>query len=527
MKYILSRVYVLLGLLVVYAYIIYAVFEKELKRGRCNALFLVYETLPAFYYFAAFALVAVYLTAVFRLYNCKELCFDVYGRKNLGYIGFLLIINAIFSLGFMIVFGGYVYHKIGFDATFFRFIADRIMISYFLPACFAVIGGFAIAYYFSIKNACIISCIFIYLTSPSFDAWSTIKPDLLEYVLIIKNFDFIQNWDAGGDTVYLYKWLKIIGLICLTLVPVVKLITKKSKAIIAVLITFFIAGEVFYYMPQDRSVEDYWTLRSEAYYFKKRDDLAKISFDNESPFKIDSYDMDIKFTHMMSVKCDIKISPEDANKEAYDFTLYHSFRVSKVLYNGKKISYKRDGDYISVGKLGEGVLSIYYYGTHDDCSANSRNIALSEYCPYYPTAGKKMVHRSEGVNNDYDSLYRVKVNVKDIYTNLDQKSTYVYEAVCNGPYIMKGYFEEVEVDGYKVVYGKYNNFYWIKKEDIGDVIHEITTVYPDVKPKFIALNCGTTRGYKRGRIYVGNGYIEASERFKAEDVLDAEDNWDE
>jgi hypothetical protein len=172
-------------------------------------------------------------------------------------------------------------------------------------------------------------------------------------------------------------------------------------------------------------------------------------------------------------------------------------------------------------------LSIYYYGTTEDFPVTSRYISLSEYFPYYPVAGKKRVYESDGVNNDYESLYRIKVNIKNFYTNLDKISTYVYESTCNGPYILKGPIEELDVKGYKVICWKYNDFYKIQKENLDDFIHEIFSAYPDANPKFIALNIGLSRYFKGGKIMVGNGYIEASERFKAEDVLDAEDNWDE
>ncbi len=525
MKYIISHKYVIGGLIVAYAYVVYKIFEKELERGRCNSLFLLYEVMPAFYYFAAFILATVYLTALFRLHNCKELCFDVYGRKNLGFLGSLLSINVFFSAILMIILILYAYSKMGLDTTFYGYIVGNVMISYFFPACFAITCGFAIAYSFNVKTTCVITAVFMYITSPSFFSKSMMKADLQSYMLFIANFDFIQN--SGGNSDYLYKWLKIIGFICVSVIPIVRLITKKNRVYIALLLIFFIGSEIFYYMPQDRSGEEYWALKSEAYYYKRSGDLATIRYDKESPFKIDSYDMDIRFTHMMSVKCDIKISPEDSDRDSYDFTLYHTYKIRKVMYDGKKISYKRDGDYISVGKLGEGVLSIYYYGTTEDFPVTSRYISLSEYFPYYPVAGKKRVYESDGVNNDYESLYRIKVNIKNFYTNLDKISTYVYESTCNGPYILKGPIEELDVKGYKVICWKYNDFYKIQKENLDDFIHEIFSAYPDANPKFIALNIGLSRYFKGGKIMVGNGYIEASERFKAEDVLDAEDNWDE
>ncbi|HBZ52379.1 MAG TPA: hypothetical protein DEO82_01265 [Eubacterium sp.] len=515
MRYLRSRAFVLFAILLVYSYVIYKMMHSISKFKDYSCIILRCMSVPAFYYFAIFLLATFYLTASFKLFNCHELCFDVYGSRNCGYLGWLVLVDVVLSS----LLGGIVMvsfsNKFGYDPLFMRFVIERILLNYMLPAVLAILIGFFMAYSFKMRTGVIFTVIVMYLTSPSFVREAVTKSDLYKIMAFVQNFEFIQGWDniylpVAVDNVRLYKWLKILGFIAIASIPVVRIVVKKSKVVICALLVFFIGCEVFYYMPQNRAMEEYGVLASEAYYFKNGAP-SKTACDSKSPFVIESYDLDMKFDHMQHVKCDMKLAKEDTDRGEYTFTLYHTYKISKITYEGKSVSYNRDGDYVTVKGLGEGVIHMEYYGVPESYVADSKAITLPEYFPYYPVAGKKQVYGSKGVMNDYASAYKVRTCVEGLYTNLDKTGDGVYEAVCHGPYLLKGMIKEVEVAGYKVLMPRYNVGNRVIPEELIEESVKTLVAHTDTKPKFICLGMNMTMAYSLGS-YIGDGYIDSPYR---------------
>jgi hypothetical protein len=207
----------------------------------------------------------------------------------------------------------------------------------------------------------------------------------------------------------------------------------------------------------------------------------------------------------------MKLAKEDTDRGEYTFTLYHTYKISKITYEGKSVSYKRDGDYVTVKGLGEGVIHMEYYGVPESYVADSKAITLPEYFPYYPVAGKKQVYGSKGVMNDYASAYKVRTCVEGLYTNLDKTGDGVYEGVCHGPYLLKGMIKEIDVAGYKVLMPRYNVGNRVIPEELIEESVKTLVAHADTKPKFICLGMNMTMAYSLGS-YIGDGYIDSPYR---------------
>jgi len=494
----------------VWAYVVYSSYDMiERKSVGFSQAVLWYMSKQTFIYMAVLLLVTVYITVDFKLANCHELCFQVYKRRNCGFVFGLILFNMILSFLTFGIISVLCCIKYGIDMYFVGLIFLRSLLSYCLPGTFLILAGFSIAYKTGVKGSVMLSLILLYLGSPSFDEAVAELAKTQEAMFFFQNFDFIQGRDGMVFSIDVgnmkaYKWIKMIGMTALASVVLARILLRKARIVTAGLVGVFIVCEIYYYGVHDRGLEEYMNLNSSIYYteVERKGYLNNEYYDKTSPFRITEYDMDIKLSDHMDVKCELKLDPADTGKDQYTFTLYHTLKIKKVTYNGRKISYKRNRDFLTVGELGDGVLCIEYYGCVDNCLSNKDSIFLPENAAYYPLAGKRRLTSNSAFVNDFDSRYSVRTNVSGVYTNLDKVSDNEYASVCRGPVLIKGLINERVIDGFTVLVPKYP-LYPVDDNRIRETIDICmnSKIAPDVK--FIAF--GMNYMYMNNGVF--NGYI--------------------
>lgn len=87
---------------------------------------------------------------------------------------------------------------------------------------------------------------------------------------------------------------------------------------------------------------DYFT----KYETKNKKILKRVK-NYKDDFAADSYEMNLDISNQLNAKVSVK--PSLKNKEKYHFTLYHGYKVKKVLdEKGNELEYKRVGDFIEI-----------------------------------------------------------------------------------------------------------------------------------------------------------------------------------
>ncbi len=208
-----------------------------------------------------------------------------------------------------------------------------------------------------------------------------------------------------------------------------------------VLICMAVFGEYKYYRPVSRVNENFMAYNYDMYYHLYPVNEA---YDENSPFVISDYDMDIVFNDLINAKCTVTLA-DDAEGE-YIFTLYHNLKLKKVLVDGKKADYKRDKDFVYVKRPKGAKITFEYYGNVDYCVVDERYVYIPEELPIYPVAGKKIALTGNPDNsmNDYVSHMKVKVNRDGIYSNLPKTGNCTYEGDVRGLYLNKTDTREIK-----------------------------------------------------------------------------------
>ncbi len=178
----------------VWAYVVYSSYDMiERKSVGFSQAVLWYMSKQTFIYMAVLLLVTVYITVDFKLANCHELCFQVYKRRNCGFVFGLILFNMILSFLTFGIISVLCCIKYGIDMYFVGLIFLRSLLSYCLPGTFLILAGFSIAYKTGVKGSVMLSLILLYLGSPSFDEAVAELAKTQEAMFFFQNFDFIQG----------------------------------------------------------------------------------------------------------------------------------------------------------------------------------------------------------------------------------------------------------------------------------------------------------------------------------------------
>lgn len=418
-------------------------------------------TNAAYLYISLFFLLAVYFTFSIKNSNLDELQYGLYSGSRNFHIVSLNILNVICVAIYVIVHLIIAGTRFNMDAVFAAYIIKRFVLCYLLPAVLSIFLGCVVG---RINNMMLLwgVCIGVLLVYSPF-AMSLYERNT-EFNSIWRtigyNFDIIQNNVSGTsgfdtDSTYLYKWMKIIGLIAAAATLYLIVYKRKIvKYIGAFLIALFVICEIYYYIPDSKVLDKENWCSNNSYYTNNRVQLKE----SDAEFAVTDYKMDINFGKTLEVECTVTV--DNPKLDELDFTLYHTLDVVSVTdSDGENVEYKRDGDYLTVNnKKHSDAFRIIYKGKTEFYISNDRYIYLPQNYAYYPLSGFKDVNKNGGylqAKNDYEADFDVTLNIKDVYTNLkkDENNHYVGKTV--GPLFVKGDLQEISVDEYKFVVLRY------------------------------------------------------------------------
>lgn len=201
---------------------------------------------------------------------------------------------------------------------------------------------------------------------------------------------------------------------------------------------------------------------AQFYYNMQRD--ARTIQEKTADFQVDAYQMEFSFTDRLQGKVTLHVADE-TNEEQYYFTLYHTYRVTKVCdQDGNALGFHQYEDYLDVEKS-DGIesITISYQGSAPGCVSYKKGMLLASYFPYYPRPGYYMVY--EGVRNhkSYDEylpilekdtcFYDITVNTaQQVYSNLPEMERNHFQGEADGVFLVAGFVEEFNYRGIRVLY---------------------------------------------------------------------------
>lgn len=216
------------------------------------------------------------------------------------------------------------------------------------------------------------------------------------------------------------------------------------------LVGYFKGGSELIYGPPLNSIT-----RCESDYY-----VDAVKKEEKAEFKAVSYNMDISLWRDLKADVNIKID-NPKNLKEYIFTLYRGFKVKKITdENGKNLSFKQDGDYITINSnkpVSE--INFKYKGKSVVFYSNVQGAALPGTFPYYPMPGFHILNdsiltednkllSSSGylkLTNEKPLEYNIKVHSpKKVYSNIKEvkgeKNS--FSGKVKYPTIMSGFIEK-------------------------------------------------------------------------------------
>lgn len=178
----------------------------------------------------------------------------------------------------------------------------------------------------------------------------------------------------------------------------------------------------------------------------------QIELKNEAAdFHVTDYNLKLSFHDALSVSGSVDIS-SDSKRDAFTFTLYDGYRIRSLKSGteGISVSYKRDGDFITVRtdrEVKKFRLLLEYGGCSDKFYANSRAALLPGWFPWYPMPGKRQVTviypeygNMKGYNpyNRSDEAHITIVSNRNIITNLGPDKGKHFEGTSDSITVLSG-----------------------------------------------------------------------------------------
>ncbi len=159
--------------------------------------------------------------------------------------------------------------------------------------------------------------------------------------------------------------------------------------------------------------------------------------EKQPEFAVTDYEMEFHVFTCLYAEVTMHIRENDL--EQYRFTLYHPYRIMDVCsQDGEKLTYERDGDYLTVYPL-EGKrleqIKITYYGNGKELYSQMEGINLMPGTCFYPMAGfQKIYGKSEYGYGFYPSYlqekahFQVKVMTpRKVYSTLKENGKNSFE----------------------------------------------------------------------------------------------------
>lgn len=159
-------------------------------------------------------------------------------------------------------------------------------------------------------------------------------------------------------------------------------------------------GLVGYLPPGNHAVEDSrpggWSATKGRYDTQS----VPIHIAEQPGFTITAYDMELRIFKELRAKVTLDLRLDNPDVKQYIFTLYHGYRVQRVLDGqGRALAFRQDGDTVAV-PAGDTRLTMIYQGGGGAFYANEQAIFLPGVFPYYPWEGNKQIYPDRAIAFD-------------------------------------------------------------------------------------------------------------------------------
>lgn len=274
----------------------------------------------------------------------------------------------------------------------------------------------------------------------------------------------------SAENIHIYR---ILFWIFLALFVVFKLAKSKIRLVWGI---FAIAAICLFYVPSGASYSipvfncfDRW-YGEQFYYPMVKGDTIEDNGLQKSDFIIDNYDITLKVDDILKATARMKL--KNSSLDSYEFTLYHSYHVTKVTNDsGDNLKYERKGDYLTIYNINKNLsgINVDYQGGSQYFYSTSQGIMLPANFSYFPTPG----HKAAFINNSCNTCFTRDVLAQElnfnvtilynknlkVYSNLKEKNLYsqdgymvkMFEGYSNGlsiigsPYLCKEVVDNVTI----------------------------------------------------------------------------------
>ena len=294
-------------------------------------------------------------------------------------------------------------------------ILNTFLSFFMIPSC-GVLMGVVFSKYFKRVNGYLLMILFLVLCSSMMNDIAIMLYELniniYPLIFIFNFFPPALNWTpiyAFGSSILPYRWILAVFWTCIFVVLLLCHLNNKTiKDKLKIFISFILSASCIVLLLQpmsillldsddpERSIMADWD-----YYY--------VMFPNDNiesaNFNIDEYNLDIHIGNEM--KATAKLTVDNINLQEYKFTLYHKFKIDKVLDDdGKEINFEQNGDYITLYNYNDSCKSFtFYYSGHSTIYyTNYQGVFLPGYFPYYPQSGWKKVY-----DRDYQGFSQSKL----------------------------------------------------------------------------------------------------------------------
>lgn len=371
--------------------------------------------------------------------------------KEIGSIFFILIaMDGILS--FLSFFACYNYYqeKNIINNAYMTYTVRVIIIYVFLPLVLSMFLGMLAAQFKNRITGISVALILYFLFDSTFVSFLMalfisnidLSNICLLFAVIYRSPEMIadRNYFVTAENVHIYRIIFWI-VVCIALIVmkntknVFKILTSLLIVVLAFNVAMIPSGASYQFFQMSNC--DAWVhdqIYYEEYFTKyesKNKEILKQVKNYKDDFTADSYEMNFDISNQLNAK--VLVKPSVKNKEKYNFTLYHGYKVKKVSdEKGNELEYKRVGDFIEIYNNNKNIEEIQFeYSGH--CGffyATSQAVNLPGGFAYYPIPGWHTVYSGEEdefknnlLKNKSEFLVNVHSAKYKLYSNLTEKET--------------------------------------------------------------------------------------------------------
>ena len=243
------------------------------------------------------------------------------------------------------------------------------------------------------------------------------------------------------------------------------------RSISALLTVILIVNFIMYLQPSSKYNMNFnpsGSLWGDSYYYEEYDsrDPAFQTTPTVAEFKAIGYKINIKIRSRLEAVVKIKIDTLNnyKNDDFYIFTLYHGFKVNKIIdQQGNELCFTQRDDFITLDNKGNELsdvreLTFYYFGHHPKYYSNTQGVCLPGHIVYYPIPGYIDLYDAEidgGIPVLLDETVPFEVEVdyhKKVYCSLPQTGDNMFSGVTDGVTLLSGMLTSRTVNGIEIIY---------------------------------------------------------------------------